>query len=77
MTARLPGQAIWATLQPPGVITFKRIHCKIILIRTLIVWMDGDSPVVGAGHELFFGLGVPTAAVQHGRVALEARGAQP
>lgn len=28
------------------------------------------SPIVGAGEELLFDLGVPAAAVQHGRVAL-------
>lgn len=32
-----------------------------------------DSPIVGAGHELFFNLGMPGATIQHGSVALKKR----
>lgn len=39
------------------------------VLRFLLVFKD-YSPVVGAGEELFFDLGVPAAAVQHGRVTL-------
>lgn len=35
----------------------------------LLIFKD-YSPVIGAGEELLFDLGVPAAAVQHGRVAL-------
>lgn len=39
------------------------------MLRFLLIFKD-YSPVVGTGEELLFDLGVPAAAVQHGRVAL-------
>ena len=37
-----------------------------------------NSPIVGAGHELFLDLGVPAATIQHGRVPLgKTKGMEP